>query len=100
MSDPGVGRSLSELRAAIEVVDAQLIDLVARRMRLVREVGQVKRATGQPVTDPAREAAVVARASALARDAGLPEDEVRALYWRVMAMARRVQSVAPGVPAP
>ena len=41
MSDPGVGRSLSELRAAIEVVDAQLIDLVARRMRLVREVGQV-----------------------------------------------------------
>lgn len=94
MSDPKSGRSLSELRAEIEIVDAELIDLVARRMRLVREVGQVKRATGQPVTDPAREAAVVARASALARDAGLPEDEVRALYWRVMAMARRVQSTA------
>ncbi len=41
--------------------------------------------------DPAREAEVVGRAAARAREAGLPEDEIRALYWKVMAVARGVQ---------
>jgi chorismate mutase len=88
----GALRSLVDFRAEIEIIDAAVIDLLAKRMRLAREVGSVKRAEGLPLVDPAREAAVVARASALARDAGLAEEEVRALYWRVMAMARRVQA--------
>jgi len=49
------------------------------------------RAAGQPVTDPAREAAVVTRASVLARTAGLPEDEIRALYWKLLAISRKAQ---------
>lgn len=91
-------RSLGDVRADIALVDAQFIKLVARRMQLVREVGAAKRATGQPVIDPAREAEVVARASGLAREAGLPEDEVRALYRHLMAMARRVQQDFSSLP--
>jgi chorismate mutase len=82
---------LVALRSEIEAVDAALIDTIARRMMLAKEIRRVKQRAGQPVLDPAREAAVVARASARARDAGLPEDEVRALYWKLMAVARRVQ---------
>lgn len=84
--------ALGALRAEIEQVDAALIDWLARRMDLAREIRSVKQRAGQPVLDPAREAAVVSRASARARAAGLPEDEVRALYWKIMALARRVQS--------
>jgi chorismate mutase len=91
VSDDQAARSLRELRAELAVVDAEIIALVARRMRLVREVGAAKHVSGQPVIDPAREAEVVARASGLAREAGVPEDEVRALYRHLMAMARRVQ---------
>lgn len=83
--------ALVALRTEIEAVDDALIGALARRMALAREVRAVKQRAGQPVLDPAREAAVVSRASARARAAGLPEDDVRALYWQIMALARRVQ---------
>ena len=83
--------TIASLREEIETVDERLIAAIAERMALARAVGRVKVAAGQPVVDPAREAAVVMRASALARMAGLPEDEIRALYWKLMAISRRVQ---------
>lgn len=88
---PAETAQLRALRDEIEAVDATLIEAIARRMSLAKEIRVVKQRAGQPVLDPAREAAVVARASAQARAAGLPEDEIRALYWRLMALARRVQ---------
>ena len=84
-------RALEELRAEIERVDRELIALMAQRHAIVREVGACKRASGQAVLDPAREAAVVARAGALARDAGLPDDDVRALFRGLIALSRRAQ---------
>jgi chorismate mutase len=87
----GEARSLAGLRTAIEEVDAKLIATLAERIALARAVGEVKARGGQPVIDPTREAAVVARAVALARSAGLAGDEIRALYWRILAMARRAQ---------
>jgi len=88
---PNGARTLAELRCAIERIDETLIAAIAERMKLAREVGRVKAETGQPVTDPAREAAVVARAAQLARNAALPEDDIRELYWRLIAMSRRAQ---------
>jgi len=84
------------LRAQIESVDERLIGLIAERLTLARAVGRAKCAAGRPVTDPAREAAVVARASSLARESGVPEDEIRALYWRLLAMSRRAQLAYAG----
>lgn len=85
------GEALAAVRAEIEAVDASIVAALARRMDLAREVRTVKQRAGQPVLDPAREADIVARVGARAREVGLPEDEMRALYWRIMAMARRVQ---------
>ncbi|MCO4098460.1 chorismate mutase [Gemmatimonas sp.] len=89
---PADTHALASLRSDIEQVDAELMACIARRMQLAREIRVVKQRAGQPVLDPAREAAVVMRAAERARAAGLPEDEIRALYWKVMAVARRVQS--------
>ncbi len=86
-----VDRSLAELRQSIECIDEAIIAKIAERMALSRAVGRVKAASGQPVLDPAREAAVVGRAALLARAVGLPEDEIRALYWRLIACSRRAQ---------
>ncbi len=83
--------AICTLREDITAVDARLIAALAERVSLACEVGRAKAAIGQPVIDPAREAAVVSRAAVLAREAGLPEDDVRALYWRLMAMSRRAQ---------
>ena len=83
--------TLEELRREIQRVDADIIALLGERMSIVRAIGEVKRSQGIAVVDPAREAAVVAYVAQLARDAGLPEDAVRELFWRIMALSRKEQ---------
>jgi chorismate mutase len=47
-------QELARLRSEIEQVDRALIELIARRMELGRQVGNAKRAAGLPALDPAR----------------------------------------------
>lgn len=83
--------ALAHLRAEIERVDTAIIALLAERVSLARAVGESKRAAGMQTLDHAREAAVVRRAVELGRDAGLDEEEVRSVFWRVIGMSRRAQ---------
>ena len=82
---------LARCRQEIERIDHALIALLAERVQLARAVGRAKRAAGLPTIDPAREAAVVRQAGLLARDAGLAGEDVREIFWHVIAMARRAQ---------
>jgi chorismate mutase len=82
---------LDELRQRIEALDAELVRLIGERRGLVLEVGRVKAELGLPVLDPTREAAVVRRVAALARDAGGDEEMMRDVIWRIMASARDEQ---------
>jgi chorismate mutase len=83
---------LLRLRRRIEEIDSALVELIAERVRLARDVGAAKRAAGLPTLDPSREAAVIRRASALAREAGLVEEEVRDIFWHLIGLSRRAQT--------
>ncbi len=89
--DSSAGLDLTRLRAEIERVDREIVERVAERVRLAREVGKAKRAAGLPTLDPAREAAVVRSAGALAREAGLVDEEMRTLFWHLIGLSRRAQ---------
>jgi chorismate mutase/prephenate dehydrogenase len=82
---------LEQLRGDIERVDEALIETLARRLELAAEIGRIKEHLGLPVMDPAREAEVVRRAAALARDRGVDPELARDVFWRVIAQARVVQ---------
>jgi chorismate mutase len=82
---------LEQVRAAIERLDRQLIDLIAERVQLARRAGVLKSAAGLATLDPAREAAVVRRAGELARGAGLDDEDVRYIYWHLIGLSRRAQ---------
>ena len=83
--------ALDELRKRIEQLDADLVRLIGERRQLVVEIGRVKAELGLPVLDPTREAAVVRRAAALARETGGDEEMIRDVIWRIMASARDQQ---------
>src|SRR5690606_31054247 len=55
---------LKELRDEIARTDDELVRLLARRLSLAKEIGEIKTRLGIPVLDPAREAEVVRRAAA------------------------------------
>ena len=82
---------LEELRNRILEVDEELVDLVAERRALVREIGLIKAELGLPILDPGREAAVVRRAAGMARERGVDEELIRDVIWRIMASAREEQ---------
>jgi len=84
-------RELARVRDEIEQVDRRLIELIARRMELGRQVGVAKRAAGLPALDPAREAAVIRRASEIARELSAPEEDIRYMFWHLIGMSRRAQ---------
>jgi chorismate mutase len=83
---------MERLREEIEAIDRSLIELIARRVDLAREVGRAKRAAGLPTLDPAREAAVVRRAGQLAREVGIADEDVRYIFWHLIGLARRAQN--------
>ena len=82
---------LRTIRERIEQVDRQIIGLIGERVQLAREVGAAKRTLGMPTLDPAREAAVVRRAGALAREAGVGDEDVRYIFWHLIGLSRRAQ---------
>lgn len=77
---------LERTRNAINDVDEALIQLLSERMRLARRAQALRTEGGAPGVDPGREAKVLRLASERARKAGLPEEPVRDVYWRIVAL--------------
>ncbi|GII94559.1 chorismate mutase [Sinosporangium siamense] len=75
-------RSLDDVRAGIDAIDAELVDLLARRQELVRAAAGFKK-DEQAVRAPDRVERVVAAAKAKAAVAGLAP-EVAEAVWRAM----------------
>lgn len=75
--------SLEELRARLDVIDRQLLELVAERQSLGAQIAAVKRATGQSTRDYRREREVLLKARCDAEALGvspvLAESLMRAL---------------------
>jgi chorismate mutase len=97
MSEASKARALEELsqcRHDIEAIDNDLIALLARRLALGQRIAELKRAAELPILDPTREAAVIRRVTEVARDAGLPTEPVREVFWQIVGMSRRAQEEA------
>ncbi|MFO1494922.1 MAG: prephenate dehydrogenase/arogenate dehydrogenase family protein [Lysobacterales bacterium] len=83
MSDVPAMRPLSELRAELDQVDADLIGAIARRQALVAEIGRWKHAQGKQLRDYQREREVISnvrrRAEAIGLDADIAEQVLKLL---------------------
>jgi chorismate mutase/prephenate dehydrogenase len=75
---------LSKLRDKIDAVDQKIIDLLAERLKLVGEVGEVKTIHGLPIYVPEREAAMLAKRRAEAELKGVPADLIEDILRRTM----------------
>ena len=92
--------SLDELRARLDLLDRDLLELVAERQAISSQIAEVKRTTGQSTRDFARERDVLLKAR---RDAGelgvapaLAESLLRALIRGSLTTQERVRVVSQG----
>lgn len=79
MSSPLLG-----LRNQIDEVDKSLLDLLAKRLQLVAEVGEVKSQHGLPIYVPEREASMLAARRQEAEKMGVPADLIEDILRRIM----------------
>jgi chorismate mutase / prephenate dehydratase len=84
--------SLEELRKAIDQTDAEILALLTRRIRISEQIGDAKKEQGIQVRDPGRESIVLERIKKLARENGLNETDVEAIYRQVIMASVSVQS--------
>lgn len=75
---------LTALRDQIDEVDKALLDLLAKRLHLVAEVGEVKSRYGLPIYVPDREAAMLASRRQEAEALGVPPDLIEDVLRRIM----------------
>ncbi|MDG2960335.1 bifunctional chorismate mutase/prephenate dehydrogenase [Bisgaard Taxon 10/6] len=76
--------ALKEIRKEIDVLDKELIELFAKRLALVKKVGEVKHKHGLPIYVPEREADMLAARRQEAEKAGVPADLIEDVLRRLM----------------
>jgi chorismate mutase len=84
-------KTRDELRAEIDAIDSQLLDLLNRRAALAVEIAGLKVRDGIPILDPDRESDVLDRARAGSRDP-LEPDAAERIFRAVMLESRRLQA--------
>ncbi|KTA85051.1 bifunctional chorismate mutase/prephenate dehydrogenase [Aeromonas salmonicida] len=89
-----MAEELNALRDKIDAVDRQLIDLLAARLALVGEVGEVKSRHGLPIYAPDREASMLARRRTEAELLGVPGDLIEDVLRRVMRESYILESAS------
>lgn len=79
-----MAEELQGLREQIDQVDKSLLSLLAKRMQLVAEVGEVKNRYGLPIYAPDREASMLASRRNDAQMMGISPDLIEDVLRRVM----------------
>ena len=83
-------KTRNELRAEIDAIDSQLLDLFNKRAGLAMEIARLKEQTGVPILDRDRERAVVRRAC-VANDGPLHRRSVVRLFQSLIRESRIIQ---------
>jgi chorismate mutase/prephenate dehydrogenase len=87
---------LDDLRDTIDLIDRNMLLLLAERQGLVRQIGAIKRRRGKLVRDRGRERSVLRTQRAGARDLGLDEEMIERIFLDVFGLARASQRVIVG----
>ncbi len=85
-------RPLAVVRAMIDALDRELLQILARRMALVAEVAAWKRQHGVRIRDPKREEEVLRDRHERAVELGLPPGEIESIFRVLLRSSRDHQS--------
>ena len=82
--------SLTEIRKDIDRIDDELLGLLIKRLKLGKEIGEVKREIGRVVADEAREKQIFQR---LIKNAGskMDEKDIIEIFSKILGISRKTQ---------
>lgn len=86
-------KTLDDCREAIDNIDNEILELLNKRMGVVKRVGEIKHDNGTAVYRPEREKAIIERLAERSRESGgvLNRGAVEAIFLEVFAVARNIE---------
>lgn len=83
--------TLEELRKQIEVTDACIIEILAKRQELSKQIGALKSKEGKKIVDRSREKQLFSYYEQLCQQYHLPEEFIHRLFRLIISNSRKVQ---------
>jgi chorismate mutase / prephenate dehydratase len=81
---------LAELRSKIDGIDADLLELLNKRMQLVNQIGKIKQISGGAIYRPEREKAILDRLSGI-NSGLLNRQAIEAIFMEIFAVSRNLE---------
>jgi chorismate mutase/prephenate dehydratase len=86
--------NLDELRKKIDEIDARIVELIAERQNISKEIGRGKNRTSRVIEDRERELRVLKNVRGLARDKKISPSDIENIYRQIISASKKVQGVA------
>ncbi|PWY57625.1 chorismate mutase [Legionella qingyii] len=83
--------TLEELRKKIEQTDANLIEILAKRQELSKQIGILKSKEGKKITDHSREKQLFEYYEHLSKQYHLQEEFINRVFKIIISNSRKVQ---------
>ncbi|HWY80041.1 MAG TPA: chorismate mutase [Candidatus Sulfotelmatobacter sp.] len=78
-----MNKTLENLRKEIDILDEELLNILAKRMDIVYKVGKLKKEQGIPPLDKTRWQQIVDRIIETAKKKNIPETSVKIIYEEI-----------------
>jgi chorismate mutase len=82
---------LRRSRQKIDGIDRDILDLIASRIALAREIAEAKEVLGMEILDPERELQIIERTRKIARENGIDENKLTELMKILMDLSKTEQ---------
>ena len=86
-------KTLDACREAIDAIDNEILELLNRRMNVVKKVGEIKHEINTAVYRPEREKSIIERLAMRSKERGgaLNKGAIEAIFLEVFAVARNIE---------
>ena len=86
--------SLEDLRRKIDEADAQIVRLIAERIRIAKEIGGEKRQRGKQIEDTEREQTVLEHVRSIAQKENINQEDIESIYRQIMTVSKGMEGMA------
>lgn len=85
-------KTIEELRAEIDRINREILELLAKRMEVAQEIAEYKKQRGLPVHVPEREKQVIENVKSLAKEKGLDEKMIEDVFLKIIEHTRNSEN--------
>ena len=82
---------LDELRKKIDETDDRIVRLIAERIKIAEEIGEVKKKQGKQIEDLGREQVVLDNVKKMAKGENLSPEDIESIYRQIIAVSKNME---------